>query len=63
MTNSPKPLRSTHEDRLALDCGRQIIEMLKKRFPMWRAYLESWTEEEVRQDMAQIILKSGFEKL
>lgn len=55
--NSEKPLRSTHQDRLALDCGRQIIESLRKRFPTWSAYLNQWEGEELRQEIAQIILK------
>ena len=53
-----KPLRSTHKDRLALDCGRLIIERL-------RLFDErpTWNQEELRQEIAQIILKNGFEKL
>lgn len=57
-----KPLRSTHKDRLALDCGRQIIEALKER-GVWPDPAEAWMFEELRQEIAQIILKSGFEKL
>lgn len=60
-----KPLRSTHQDRLALDCGRLIIEKLKERLRFKDLFddMPMWSEEEVRQEIAQIILKSGFEKL
>jgi len=61
-----KPLRSTHKDRLALDCGRLIIEMIHGRAKagtLWREHKAEWVEEEIRQEIAQIILKNGFEKL
>jgi len=60
-----KTLRSTHKDRLALDCGRQIMEMLKARFdaPFATRLGEDVSSEELRQEIAQIILKNGFEKL
>lgn len=54
-----KTLRSTHKDRLALDCGRQIIELFQSRALV--PYLRD--AEEMRQEIAQIILKNGFEKL
>ena len=63
---NPMPsLRSTHQDRLALDCGRQIMEMLKARFdaPFATRLGEDVSSEELRQEIAQIILKNGFEKL
>ena len=60
-----KPLRSTHKDRLALDCGRQIIDELRKyrRFDDLFVDMPLGGEEEIRQEIAQIILKNGFEKL
>jgi predicted ABC-type ATPase len=60
-----KPLRSTHQDRLALDCGRLIIEMLTRRIDVGFTVgsLPTYSEKEIRQAVAQIILKNGFEKL
>ena len=61
-----KMLRSTHQDRLALDCGRLIIEKLKDRLRLADCTIVDllvWVEEEIRQEIAQIILKNGFEKL
>lgn len=58
-------LRSTHKDRLALDCGRLIIEKLLERLPAIELFDDrpTWSKEEFRQEIAQIILKYGFEKL
>ena len=58
-------LRSTHQDRLALDCGRLIIEKLLEWLPARELFdnRPSWSQEEFRQEIAQIILKNGFEKL
>jgi hypothetical protein len=61
-----KTLRSTHKDRLALDCGRQIMEMLQQKEATGvgiRGLVFGWSHEELRQEIAQIILKNGFEKL
>lgn len=61
-----KPLRSTHQDRLALDCGRLIIEMLQQKEAAGvgiRGLVFGWSHEVFRQEIAQIILKNGFEKL
>jgi len=61
-----KTLRSTHKGRLALDCGRLIIEMLQQKEVTGvgiRGLVFGWSHEELRQEIAQIILKNGFEKL